>query len=34
MVEKSLLVLYFKAFVKNKGLRLDIQHCIYVKKII
>ena len=34
MVEESLLVLLFKAFTKNKGLRSDILHFIYMMKTV
>lgn len=34
IVEKSLLVLFFKIFTKNKKLRSNILHLIYIKKIL
>lgn len=34
MVEESLSVLHFKTFVKNKRLRLNMQHRIYMKKTV
>ena len=34
MIEKSLLVLLFKVFAKNKELKLDMLYFIYIKKIL
>ncbi len=34
IIEESLLILLLKAFIRDKGLRLDILHYIYIKKMI
>lgn len=33
MVEESLLMLPFKPFAKNEGLKLDMLHLTYIKKM-
>lgn len=34
IIKKSLSMLYFKPFIENKGSRSDLQHYIYMKKMV